>query len=262
MRNEEGNSRHRAILQKLGFGQWSEYNLPAINQAFVERSPRHLKDATYNIARLSIACHSGLYHPDVNSSSVFILHHLLDKALFSNQPENILEIGTGCGVIILALQQFLNTGTYTGVDIDPASIACAKSNAARNDINIRFIQSDLFSSIPGERYDIIIFNFPLYAGAVEGKLAPELIGKLYDYRGQLLERFIAELPAHLTKNGYAYLTISNTGHLAALDRPDLDINVIAFERFFNGFLRILIQLRPAELVGCRENVSNAASNFD
>ena len=90
MRNGEGNSHHRSILQKLGFGQWSKYDLPAINQAFVERSPRHLKDATYNIAGLSIACHSGLYHPNVNSSSVFIFRHLLDKALFSNQPENIL----------------------------------------------------------------------------------------------------------------------------------------------------------------------------
>ena len=246
MRTEEGDNRHRSILQKLGFGQWSEYDLPAINQAFVERSPKHLKDSTYNIEGLSIACHSGLYHPHVHSSSIFILRHLLDKALFSSQPENILEIGTGSGAIILALQQFLNTGAYTGVDIDPTSIACAKSNAARNGVNIRFIQSDLFSSIPGERYDIIIFNFPLYAGAVEEKLAPDLIGKLRDYRGQLLERSIAELPAHLTKNGCTYLTISNTGHLAALDRPDLDINVIAFERFSNGFLRILIRLRPAK----------------
>lgn len=255
MQTEEGDRRHRSVLQKLGLGQWSEYDLPAINQAFVERSPRHLKDSTYNIAGLSIACHSGLYHPNVNSSSVFVLRHLLDKALFSSQPENILEIGVGCGAIILALQQFLNTGAYTGVDIDPASIACAKSNAARNGVNIRFIQSDLFSSISGERYEIIIFNCPLYAGVVGEILAPELIGKLCDYRGQLLERFIAELPAHLTKDGYAYLTISNTGHLAALDRPELDIDVIAFERFFNGFLRILVRLRPTELVGRHENVS-------
>ncbi|MFO1430433.1 MAG: hypothetical protein U1F76_09880 [Candidatus Competibacteraceae bacterium] len=93
MRTEESNSRHYSILKKLGFGQWSEYDSAAIDQAFVERSPRHLKDSTYNIAGLSIACHSGLYHPDVNSSSIFILRHLLDKALFSSQPENILEIG-------------------------------------------------------------------------------------------------------------------------------------------------------------------------
>ncbi|MFO1430434.1 MAG: methyltransferase [Candidatus Competibacteraceae bacterium] len=150
------------------------------------------------------------------------------------------------------MQKFLQTGTYTGVDIDPASIACAKSNAVRNGVNIRFIQSDLFSSIPEERYDIIIFNFPLYAGAVGEQLAPELIGKLCDYRGRLLERFIAELPVHLTKNGCVYMTIFNTGYLAALDRPDLAIAVIAFERFFNGFLRILIQLRLVDLVGDRE----------
>lgn len=245
MRTEEDNRRHQSVLQKLGLGQWSEYDLPALNQAFVERSPKHLKDSTYNIAGLSINCDSGLYHPDVNSSSVFILRHLLDKALFSRQPENILEIGAGCGAIILALQQFLGAGAYTGVDIDPAAIACATSNAARNGANIRFLPSDLFSSIPGEQYDLIIFNFPLYAGAVGEILAPELVSKLCDYRGQLLERFIAELPAHLTRNGCAYVTISNTGYLAALDQPDLAIKVIAFERFFNGFLRILIQLRPA-----------------
>ncbi len=244
MQPEQGNDHHQSILRKLGLGQWSEYDDPAIGRALVERSPKHLKDWTYDIGGLSIGCHSGVYHPDANSSSMFILRHLLDKSLFSDPPGNMLEIGTGSGAIILALRQFLAAGSYTGVDIDPASIACAKSNAARNGADIRFLESDLFSAIPGERYQTVIFNLPLHGGTVEEGLAPELRGKLCDFRGRLLKRFLAELPAYLTKTGQAYLTVSNTGYLAALDRPDFSLEVIAFERFITGFLRVLIRLRP------------------
>lgn len=242
MRTEPFLDRHHALLEKLGLGLWTEYDASILGRALVERSPKHLKDWTYDIAGLSITCYSGIYHPDVNSSSMFILRHLLDQALFPTPPENILEIGTGCGAIILALRQFLGTGQYTAVDIDPASIRCAEANAARNGAPIRFLESDLFSAVPGERYQTVIFNLPLYAGPVDTGLAPELHGKLCDYRGELLERFMTELPKHLSDNGCAYLAVSNTGYLAALDHPDFHIEVIAFERFLTGFMRILIRL--------------------
>lgn len=242
MHSEESAVRHHSILEKLGLAQWSAYDLATISRTFVERTSRHLVNSTYDVAGLSIACHAGLYHPDVNSSSVFILRHLADPAFFPSQPVKLLEIGTGTGAVILALQKFLNAGSFTGLDIDPASVACAQANAVRNGLHTRFLQSDLFSGVSGERFDVILFNLPMYGGDIEGELDPQLEGKLCDFRGEILQRFVDDLPHHLTQNGCAYLTISNTGHLAALDRPGLDLEVIAFERFSNGFLRILIRL--------------------
>lgn len=238
-------TRHLAVLEKLGLANWSEYDLPAIDQAFVERSPRHLKTATYQAAGLSISCPSGLYHPDVNSSTVFVLRHLLDKTLFAKPAASFLEIGTGSGAIIMALQQFLGDGEFIGVDIDPESVACAKINAVNNNMDTRFIESDLFSGTPGKKYDVIIFNYPLYGGVINDSLAQELRGKLCDYRGALLARFMEELPDYLADKGQVFLTISNTSQLAALDQADFAIEVIAFERYATGFIRILTRLTRA-----------------
>jgi release factor glutamine methyltransferase len=86
---------------------------------------------------------------------------LLGKAVLAevNRNDRVLDLGTGSGVnAILAASK---TRNVVAVDINPASIICAKRNAKRNAVqsHIAFVESDLFDNVSG-RFDVIIFDPP------------------------------------------------------------------------------------------------------
>jgi methylase of polypeptide subunit release factors len=81
--------------------------------------------------------------------------------------KNVLEIGTGCGVLsILAVKK--GASFVEGVDIFPQCLEIAKKNAKKNNVDdkVRFYYSDMFLNVPDKHYDMIICNLPI----VEGEL--------------------------------------------------------------------------------------------
>ena len=88
---------------------------------------------------------------------------LVEQALafLSAKPQSkILDLGTGSGAIALAMAKELPTAKVLGVDIDHASIALAKDNAARNNIgNVSFKQSSWYVELAG-LFDLIVSNPP------------------------------------------------------------------------------------------------------
>ena len=82
--------------------------------------------------------------------------------LESNNIETpkILDLGCGSGVIGLTLKKFFPNADITLTDISNDALDIAKTNAKNLNLNVRFIQSDWFASIPLEKYDIIVSNPP------------------------------------------------------------------------------------------------------
>ena len=77
-------------------------------------------------------------------------------------PVRILDIGTGSGCIAIALAKNIPNSEVTAVDVSAAALQTAKDNAARNDVDVHFIQADILTEtvlIHGE-YDIIVSNPP------------------------------------------------------------------------------------------------------
>ncbi len=74
---------------------------------------------------------------------------------------NILDIGTGSGAIALTLKKHLNANVIA-CDISKEALTVAKENSLKNNLNVEFIQSDLFENING-KFDIIISNPPYIA---------------------------------------------------------------------------------------------------
>ncbi len=73
----------------------------------------------------------------------------------------ILDLCTGSGCIALALAHALPQSLVTGIDKNPAAIACAQKNAINNNIdNTVFVQSDLFAAIANQNFDLIVANPP------------------------------------------------------------------------------------------------------
>ncbi|WP_168867461.1 peptide chain release factor N(5)-glutamine methyltransferase [Enterobacteriaceae endosymbiont of Plateumaris braccata] len=88
-----------------------------------------------------------------------LVEHTLTKIKFNTK--NILDLGTGTGAIALAIASECNKLNVIGIDIVPELINIAKKNANKLSIhNVNFIQSNWFSNLKHQKFDIIVSNPP------------------------------------------------------------------------------------------------------
>lgn len=84
---------------------------------------------------------------------------LVEEVLKTSKGKDVLDLCTGSGCIIISLMKSGNINSGLGADISKAALAVARGNAIINEVNVSFIESDLFSNIEG-RFDIIVSNPP------------------------------------------------------------------------------------------------------
>ena len=83
----------------------------------------------------------------------------LVSAKFGNRKIRILDIGTGSGCIAITLKKLFKDAIVDAIDISEDALEVAKENAKLNEVDVNFIQSDLFDNIEN-KYDVIISNPP------------------------------------------------------------------------------------------------------
>ena len=76
--------------------------------------------------------------------------------------QNVLDLGTGSGCILLSLLAKNRSATGLGVDISEAAIAVAKKNAKNLNLRNRaaFSISNWFANVEKQKFDLIIANPP------------------------------------------------------------------------------------------------------
>ncbi len=90
---------------------------------------------------------------------------LVEKVLelSSRAAEDILDLGTGCGNIAIALEKELPRARIFAADISRRALSVARRNAALQKAGrVEFIRSNLFSAFrkTGARFDFIVSNPP------------------------------------------------------------------------------------------------------
>jgi tRNA1Val (adenine37-N6)-methyltransferase len=83
--------------------------------------------------------------------------------------KNVLEIGTGSGVISFMMAQRNPYATYTGIDFSSEAIQLAKENLSNYPIlaHIKFRKSSLQEYIPNSAFDHIISNPPFFENSTK-----------------------------------------------------------------------------------------------
>lgn len=89
---------------------------------------------------------------------------LVDLILAENSRADlsVLDIGTGSGAIAIALKKASPSWQITAADISSDALDLAKENAEDNQVDIEFLESDVYSSI-SDTFDIIVSNPPYIA---------------------------------------------------------------------------------------------------
>jgi HemK-related putative methylase len=118
---------------------------------------------------------------------------------------DVLDIGTGSG--ICALTAARHARRVVATDVSRAAVRCATLNALMNQLETRvdIRHGDLFAPVPGERFDLVLFNPPFLLGAPRDERDAA-------WRSQdAAVRFASGLDAHLAPGGIALLLLSTFG---------------------------------------------------
>ena len=130
----------------------------------------------------------------------------LDKAW------HILDLGTGTGAVVLAIAKHRNNCEVTAVDQSSDALSVTLENAQSLKLNnLRLIESNWFSELQGEGFDLIVSNPPYIAQDDEhlkqGDLRFEPISALASGVDGLddIRKIVQDAPDYLKTNGWLML---------------------------------------------------------
>jgi tRNA1Val (adenine37-N6)-methyltransferase len=136
---------------------------------------------------------------------------LLGVLAEANNPQTILDIGTGTGVIALMLAQRFNEAHIDVVEIDPIAAKTAEKNFINSPFSERLSIypigfGQFFDQNPGKKYDMVISNPPFFINSLKSPKAKRELAKHTDE--DFFKKLITGVSEHLKINGLCYLILS------------------------------------------------------
>ncbi len=135
---------------------------------------------------------------------------LLGALADANEPQQILDIGTGTGVIALMLAQRFANAKIDAVEIDKVAAHTARANFQNSKFKDRLALyahdfESYFSNHPQKRYDLIVSNPPFYINSLESPQAKKNTAKHAD--ADFFESLVKVVSKHLTDTGTFWLIL-------------------------------------------------------
>jgi release factor glutamine methyltransferase len=86
----------------------------------------------------------------------------------------VIDVGTGCGAVALALKDERPDLLVAGSDISAAALDLAVENARHAGLQVRWLRADLLRGVPDE-FDAVLANLPYVAERERATLQPEIV---------------------------------------------------------------------------------------
>jgi HemK-related putative methylase len=190
------------------------------------------------VGQRSFVVMPGVFNPVTFRSGRLLAEFIDESPLLTPAGAELkaLDLGTGSGIqsIFLAARGY----SVTAVDINPEAVLCARANASINrfDERIRVLESDLFSTVRDDVFDVVVFNPPFFAGSPQNALD-------LAWRGDgVLARFASGLADALSPAGLGLVIWSSHAPaeslLAPLERARLRAEIVREKRLGAEVLRI------------------------
>jgi len=160
----------------------------------------------------------------------------------AEKVDRILDLCTGSGCIGIASAYAFDWAEVDLADISPAAVEIAQKNIDSHQLQdqVRVYQSDLFSSLQGKTYDIIVTN-PPYVDAVdmsilpeEFKREPELGLAAGDDGLDLVKVILKKAANHLNPGGILVVEVGNSQFALEELLPEVGFYWLEFERGGQG----------------------------
>ena len=90
-----------------------------------------------------------------------------------NKEISVLDLCTGSGAIGISIKKLTDNTTVTASDISLRALRVARDNAEKLEVDVNFIESDLFENI-NSKFDIIVSNPPYIKSEIIEKLPEEV----------------------------------------------------------------------------------------
>ena len=158
--------------------------------------------------------------------------------IYPDQVNNILDLCTGSACIAIACAYAFEDAQIDASDISPDALAVAEINRQNHALQerVNLIESDLFESLAGKRYDIVVSNPPYVSEQEVAQLPAEFDfepGALALAAGEdgldIVLPMLLEAREHLTDEGILVVEVGYSQ--AALERalPEVPFTWIDFE---------------------------------
>lgn len=158
------------------------------------------KDRWFKRSGLQIRVPSGVFHPGLFFSSILLADFISKQRL---KGLNFLELG--CGSAYISLVAAKHGANVSASDINPRAVAAATKNSKINLLPISVYESDLFSNIPAQLFDMIVINPPYYPRD------PKNMAERAWFAGENLEyfkRLFKEIPTFVEPESKVYMCAS------------------------------------------------------
>jgi release factor glutamine methyltransferase len=121
----------------------------------------------------------------------------------------VLDLCTGSGVLAITAAQ--EGAAATAIDVSRRAVLTVALNARLNGVRVRALRGRLYAPVATERFDCIASN-PPYVPSTQPELPTKGASRAWEAGTdgrEVLDRLIAEAPAHLRPGGVLLVTHSN-----------------------------------------------------
>jgi release factor glutamine methyltransferase len=171
-----------------------------IIRPFLERYLEKPRMFSYEDLKLRI--YPGVFHPKYFFSTLMMADHLKSVQL---EKRSFCEVGAGSG--LLSFMALKRKARVLSFDLNESAVTGLEENFKRNfsEGDFKAIRSDLFDSVPSQKFDILFINPPYFFKEV---LSKKDLAWNCGKNGEYFVKLFNQLPQHLHGESEVYIVLA------------------------------------------------------